>query len=376
MRDLSGRNEGHIACVSTPRGQNAFGSDVRLGGAPHRVRQSSHRPRPPPPPTPLTMPFAALATSRVATSARVMHKATKHHKKTRPKKVCVCARARGGSGGARRAAAAAGVCGRVSGARARANPWRLRGAGGPARAPPPPVPTPLRSLLRRLSGPWCSGRAHECLESARAQACARAHAVGLACAIPRTAVRSEGRGDVPARRRPSGCARAPAGVRPAARHCAARQGIAQRTCLRYERAMLAAAGAPRDAAHPVTSCETCADGTAIGSLRHGCPRAHGHTPRCALATYVRVIACAHPTPRPLREFAPAAHALGPQPHAACLPGRVRRCADADCLRCSHHQGDRDHRRRGARGCRVSRRRARSRTRVRPRASILMRAVPL
>eukprot|EP00793_Prasinoderma_coloniale_P001091 PRCOL_00006082-RA len=33
------------------------------------------------------MPFAALATSRVATSARVMHKATKHHKKTRPKKL-------------------------------------------------------------------------------------------------------------------------------------------------------------------------------------------------------------------------------------------------------------------------------------------------
>lgn len=212
-----------------------------------------------------------------------------------------CAR---GSGGARRAAAAAGVCGRVSGARARANPWRLRGARGPARAPLPPVPTPLRSLLRRLSGPWCSGGVHECLESARAQACACAHAVGLACAIPRTAVRSEGRGVAPARRRPSGCARAPAGVRPAARHCAARQGIAQRTCLRYERAMLAAAGALHDAAHPVTCCETCADGTAIGSLRHRCPRAHGHTPRCALATYVRVIACAHPTPRPLPAFAP------------------------------------------------------------------------
>ena len=79
MRDLSGRNEGQIACVSTPRGQNAFGSDERLGGAPHRARQSSRRLRPPPPPTPLTMPFAALATSRVATSARVMHTATKHH---------------------------------------------------------------------------------------------------------------------------------------------------------------------------------------------------------------------------------------------------------------------------------------------------------
>ena len=145
--------EGHIACVSTPRGQNAPGRMCVAA----RARASPRAACAPHPP--LTMPFAA------PTSARGACTRPPSTTRRRGPRVRVRARARG-SGERRRRRR------RPGGFRWRAGkPWRLCGAGGPARAPLPPVRTPSVPLRRPGAVVSC---ARECLESARAQACARA----------------------------------------------------------------------------------------------------------------------------------------------------------------------------------------------------------